>query len=239
MPIPGLGWQNPLPAQIGGGPTDGELIHEGLRKSVDPDAVGPYGGIEDLWRQCKATAIAAAHGVFERAALQAVPGLATDKLATYERVLYLPGADTDAERREEVAAAWSRVPAADIPSIRLELARISPQLDVVLLDPSLYVVVQFGKQLAPRVGGPPFGSGAMAGKRSALFPNYSTAFVVFVRYTLAAGETMIPLLVRDNVRRYLNETLSAWDSWELSANAPFYLDGGPDGTSLLDQTAFG
>jgi hypothetical protein len=225
---------NPLPADIGGGPTDTETMYLELRKAVGENAPGPPDGLEDLWRQCKASALAASGVSVERAILQRNPGLATDLLPAYERQLGLAPAATDVERRAAALEAWTLALSAEVPSLQAELTRIDPALAVQVVDYDQATVVQFGKQFGPRIGGPAYGNVS-----SSPFPNYSTDFVLLVLYTLAPTQTTIPGPVRAAVARFLNTALSSWVDWAITTGTPFYLDGGVDGTSLLDQTGFG
>ena len=92
-----LGWSNALPLELGGGPTDAERIYTALRRAMGQGGAGPEGGIEDLWRQCKARAIADAGLGLEAAVLQAFPGEATELLETWEELLGVQPAATVAD----------------------------------------------------------------------------------------------------------------------------------------------
>jgi hypothetical protein len=238
----GLGGQNPFPFQLGGGTSDSEQVWAALRSAVGRRAgdapIEPEGGIADAWRWAKAKAIAAALSSSERAALQIFPAIAEDRLDMYEAILLLPGADTLAERQEAAANAWTSTFELDIPHVTAALQRIDPALSIDVVDPVRSVTTNFG-QVFESHNGATFGTGVAAGVKSAKLPNYATDFILLVRYTLAAGQPRIPTETRAAVAKYLNAALPSWVDWTLYTATGFLLDGGPDGTSLLDETAFG
>lgn len=243
----GLGVFNGLPFRVGGGKTLARRIYDELRKAVGEGGAGPAWsanprtmlGAEDFWRICKAKVLAAALRADERAMLQFFPAWATDALPFYEEALGLAEEPTTAQRQAAAAAAWTLQISADIPTLRDELFALSPKLSIEALAYAQATISMFGKQFGPRTGGPPFGSGMSAGVQSSAWPNFASDFVLYVRYTLGAGETKVPNDLRATVSRYLCERLPSFVDFQLSTGSPFYLDGGPDGTSLLDQTAFG
>lgn len=233
----GFGWDNPFPFELGGGPTDTETLYLELRKAVG-GAAGPPDSAEDVWRQCKAATIAAALAAIERAALQALPLWATDHLEVYETLLRIPRAATERERQIACATALVQQLGADIPSIRTDLKKMSPKLDVDSVAYAQAVIGVFGKMFAPRDASVPYGSGLNAGFAATSWPNFSTDFVLHVRYSLAAGETIPGAELLAQVKRYLCNVLPSWVDFVIYTGTGFYLDGGVDGTSLLDLTAF-
>jgi hypothetical protein len=236
--VGGFGWDNPFPFELGGGPTDTEAIYLEMRKAIGEGAAGPADSAEDVWRQCKAATIAAAMAAIERAALQALPLWATDHLEVYETLLRIPRAATTFERQVACAVALTEQLGADIPSVRVDLKKISAKLDVDLVAYAQALTTVFGKMFAPRDGSIPYGSGVTAGLLATGYPNCSTDFVLHVRYTLDVGETIPPADLLARARRYLCNVLPAWVDFAIYTGTGFYLDGGPDGTSLLDLTAF-
>lgn len=245
----GIGALNPLPFQIGGGQSETETIYRELRKAVGEGGAGPardanpthHDSIEDLWRLCKSQVVAAAVRTLERGTIQAFPFVAEDFLDEYEEALGLGGGGTLVERQREVAAAWVLQLSAIVPDMRTELQRIDPQADIDQLVYEQVTYTQLGKMFGPMPGAsaPPYGSGVSASVDAALFPNYSSDFILFVRYSLLTGQTQVPAVSRALIARYLNEVLPSWVDWVIFTGTPFLLDGGPAGDSLLDQTAFG
>lgn len=231
----GIGWHNGLPFRVGGGETDEELVYVALRRSLGEKGPGPVDGLEDRWRQCKAIAIATSAAADERAVLQAFPGYATDHLVRWEGELGVDyGGATDTERREAVADAVVAELLADVPSLEAGLQAIDARAHVALLAFAAATIVYFGKQFASRLAGaPPFG-----GMQAAGWPNFASDFVLFVHWTLGPGETTVPELARQEIADYLNRVLPAHVDWQIHTSTGFLLDGGPDGTSRLDQTAF-
>ncbi len=234
----GIGWHNPLPFQVGGGETDTETIWRGLRSVVGEGGCGPEHGLEDSWRQVKAQAIAADAAAIERAMLQGIPGKQTDHLEVYEDLLGLARAATETERQSAVAAAITAQISADVPTLRARLQAIDPALDVENVAYANATTTHFGKAFGPRTGGPAYGSGQSSGIHATGWPNYASDFVLHVRYTLPSGATIPPADVLAAARRMLNEALPAFVDFEIYTSTGFYLDGGVDGTSLLDLTAF-
>lgn len=233
----GFGWHNPFPFELGGGETDAELAWRALRSAVGGG--GPVDGLEDVWRQIKAVAIAASGASVERAFLQFVPGRQTDALEAWENVLGLARAATLVERQAAVASAITLGMAADHATIDRDLKRIDGAFALDVTQWAQAITTIPGKLLAPRVGTPPYGSGASALRRGALLPNYATSFVLHVEYALPFGSITPPAQILEDATRYLNSVLPAWEDYEIHTGVGFYLDGGVDGTSLLDLTAFG
>ncbi len=234
------GVMNPYPFQYGDGPTPVEKNYRALRSAVGVGGAGPVGGLEDAWRICKARAITAAMQPVEAAVMQAFPYKMTDHLSLWEGHLGIAQADTEEERRAAVAAAILAKVSADIPTIRAELQSIDPNADVESVAYANCTIVQFGKAFGPRPGasGPAYGSGISSGISFNGWPNFSTDFILHVRYTLTGSQTQIPAASRFALSRYLNDVLPSWVDYVIYVGTGFYLDGGPDGTSRLDQTAF-
>ena len=229
-----LGWSNALPLELGGGPTDAARIYTALRRAMGQGGAGPEGGIEDLWRQCKARAIADAGLGLEAAVLQAFPGEATELLETWEELLGVQPAATVVERQDAAAAALAGKGAADAPSLTQQIADVAPWAELEQQDRATARVAQLGKVLGARDGSAPFGSHTTAGVVSASFPNYSDHFVERLHATAAPTDGELAALAM-----LLGDVLPAWVDWGVYVGPTgFNLDGGDDGSSLLDITAF-
>ncbi len=239
-----LGWTNPLPMALGGGPTDIETIWRALREMVGGEhGPGPENGVEDLFRQQKATAIAGAERAIERAFLQLFPGLATDALPLWEDLLLASGTDTEATLRALLVLAWQAPDGLTTPHLVEELTAISSQLTIAIEDVDTTHTTIAAKYQAPADNVPPYGLASPVGHISAVLPNYATRDIVRVTYTLASGETGIPSAVSARVEELLGRRLPAWQTWTLvqldpDDGAGFFLDGGTNGNSVLDLTAF-
>lgn len=231
----GQGWQNPYPFQLGGGETRTESVYKALRRNVGVGGAGPLESIEDLWRIAKAQAIAASMSQVERAFTQAFPNLATDHLPLLEEELAVPREATDHERRVTVAEAYTRVAPADIPNITQDLLDLSPYYSVINHARSGSIIAHQGKALAPLSGTPAYNFGG-----GTQFPCYSTHHYLFVGWDVAASGLATPdATLLDRTERFLNEALPSYVDWQISQlQTGFFLDGGVDGTSLLDITAF-
>jgi hypothetical protein len=241
------GWMSPLPIRLGGGATRIERYYRGLRSAIGDGGAGPPGGLEDVWRMIEARAIGASYDACARAAHQMWPQTMTDLLDGWEAKLGLPRAPTLVERQAVVRLALIRELDASLPAMRIELQDIDPNLDIENVDWTEEPMTQFGRAFGPLPGVSDlaYGTGRNAGRVASAWPNWSFGFLVRVRYQLPAGETLIPVASRARAEDYLNEVLPAWVDFELynladgSDGLGFYLEGGPNGDSLLDQTAFG
>lgn len=235
-----LGWHNPLPFVLGGGPTDIEEIWRALRSAEGGErGPGPEGGDEDVARQVIATAIAGAERAIERAFFQAFPGIATDFLPLWEEALRSEGADSDVALRALLTAAWRPPDGATTPHLSQALLDISAQLAIEIEDPDDTDVTVPGKHVAPADNDPDYG-----GTSAALFPNRSSRDVLRVVYTLASGETEIPDEVTRAVAKLLRRRLPSTMLYTLCQKDPddggvFLLDGGENGNSVLDVTPLG
>lgn len=229
------GWGNSLPLEIGGSSTEIEAIYDALRNAVGVGGAGPVDGIEDLWRQSKAIGLAAATTSMERAALQALPMFASDHLPVYEELLgIVPGADdTEADRVTAVSIAWSKTLRADGEGLGLAVQAIDARAGLDYLDNTTGQTVTFGKAFAPR---PDDGSYGTTTTQTDI-PNWSTDFFQLITYALDPGATIIATPILLALRRLLNEVLPSWVDWEINDGYGFYLDGGADGSSLLDYKA--
>lgn len=228
-----VGRYNPLPFHVGGDPSPTEKVWRQLRSALgrtsgDKEVAGPIGGIDDEWRLAKARIIARCLQLDELAALQAIPDKATVHLPVYEALLRVPAAETDVERQAAVAEVYTAQLQAIIPEIRAHLKAIDSTLDVVTRTRAEVIYTQFGKTLAARPT-----DDYMTVRNHALLPNFSSDFVLVVRWPGGVPDAV----KRDQVERYLNDVLPSWVDYTIQNQAGFFLDG--FNGSLLDLTAFG
>lgn len=231
--MPGFGWSNAFPLELGGQTSHIEDVYAALRAAVGKGGTGSdENGLEACWRAAKALAIASATDAYERAVLQAIPEHASEHIPVYERLLGIaPGSDDNEEdRRLAVVLAWTARVQATVYDLGRSLRDISAQLSIEDEDHDLATVAMLGKMF------PAYGdeSTGVPG-----YPNFSTEFLLRVRYTLTAGETSIPERVRVMARRFLNTALPAWVDWQLlqvtSPAVGLICDGASVG-SVLDYT---
>lgn len=223
----GFGWHNPWPLEWGGGETLDERTYEALKRAVGE---GGYAknedGIEGLWRACRTEAIACFHSMAERAILQAFPNLATDHIPVYEELFRITprGGASDEERRIPITEAYTRKIAADHPSLVIALQKLDPRFLLPDIPRATSIVVELGKAFEPASGGPYFGGG----RQSTLFPNYASEYIIPVVLDLSAtpAPSAAELLVVKNAKRFLNEVLPSWVTYEFSfaGAAGFILD---------------
>lgn len=213
---------NPCPMQVGGVPTRTSKAYKLIR-----DAVGKGGsasndlGLEGLWRRSKAHGLAAATSSVERAVVQMDPHLATDFLPYYERVLGIvpAAADAQATRAENAGTQWTRALDASIPALADQFARIDSRLTVLSPAHSGAATTQHARAFPAydsTVEGPAFGDPGLA-----LFPNYSTEFMVHVRFTLGhtGSYTNDEARIVERVKTLLRDALPSWVSFRISTGA--------------------
>lgn len=229
----GFGWQNGFPFEFGGGSTHTETIYAALRSSVGVGgaALDDDGTIDGIWRQARATGLAAAATTGERAILQAFPRLATDLLEYYEELLGAVPEPFDSliERQAVVEQLWTKRVRAAMPDVAADLAAIDPRFTVAAVDHVGTTDTLHGRAFEDLAATLPFGGG----RRSTRFANYSTEFVVTAFFAIGSGVApSIPeqkLIAR--VREHLNEVLPATHTFQILTGVGFVLD-----VDLLDLT---
>lgn len=244
-----FGGLNPFPRKFGRR-TPTYLRYLSLLGAMGENGVGPPGGIDDLWYRCVARIMAASHGSVRRAFYQFFAHtMGPAMLSTWELRLQLPEASSLGERQQAVAAAITFDPDTTYPALAKALRRIDPAFAVEMVPFAQVAHMRIGRSFGPLPGVDylPFRRGAAIALfgTSARAPMYSDSSIVHVRYLLPAGVTEIPPASLARAQRHLNEVLPSHVDFVVynRASGPdgdgFYLDGGPDGDSLLDQTAFG
>lgn len=228
----GFGWHNPFPLEFGGGATHVETIYAAMRSAVGiGGSAADDEGMEGVWRQARASAIAAAATTGERAVINAFPGHATDLLAYYEDLL---GAtpeldDSELERQAVVEQLWTERVRAAVPDITADLAAIDERFSILTVPHAQATETLFGRGFEDLAAALPFGGG----RRSTLFHNYSTAFVLYVLFDIGGGvapSTSEQKLI-DRAAAHLNKTLPAHMNFQIVAELGFTLD-----VDLLDLT---
>ena len=229
----GFGWQNGFPFEFGGGSTSTETIYAALRASVGVggSALNDDGTIDGLWRQARATGLAAAATTGERAILQAFPSYATDQLAYYEDLLQSvpePG-ESILDRQARVGQLWTERVSAAMPDIAADLAEIDDRFSIAVFGRETTTDTLLGRAFEDLDGTQPFGGG----RKSTRFPNYSTEFLVTVVFDIGSG--VVPSVADQKLmgraREHLNKVLPATHNFQMITGVGFILD-----TDLLDLT---
>lgn len=227
------GGQNPVPTQVGGGPTRFEQIVDLLKNAVgiggsalDPETV------EHSWRRSKAAGLLAIDKNDERATNQWFPDLATDMIPEYERIFHLvpgPGASEE-DRRSAITLEWSRRIRSDSPTITEELEKIDSRLTGQTVPRSQARVSFAGRYFEQLDGGESFGS-----RKATDYPNFSDDYVEVVLFDIGAATipTRSHQQTISNVEDQMNRILSAWMDFRVVTGIGFILDQSP-----LDVTAF-
>lgn len=229
----GFGWQNPFPFEFGGGSTHTDTIYSAMRSSVGVggSALDDDGTIDGLWRQARASGLAAAATTGERAVLQAFPGRATDLLEYYEDLLLAVPEPDDSlvERQAVVEQLWTERIRGALPDIAADLLAIDPRLSIASFDHADTTDTLHGRAFEDHAAALPFGGG----RRSSFFPNYSTQFVVTVLFDIGSG--VVPGVAEQKLiaraKAHLNTVLPATHNFQVLTGVGFILD-----IDLLDLT---
>lgn len=231
----GTGWNNPLPAELGGGTSTIEDVYRQLRSSVGVGGSGAEDSLEDLPRQSRAYGLGLAMHADERASNQYYPSRATDALVYYEDLLLVPLApDLEVQERQElVSTRFTAPPATSQEDLDAGLLAIDPRLSVLTLADELVETTHHGRAFEDLAATEPFGGG----RKSTEFGNYSTTYLLTILFDLGAGIPTTPTetLIVSRAEDYLNEALPAWVTFQSVTNAAgggFTLD-----IDLLDFTA--
>lgn len=248
-----LGWQNPLPFRVGPR-SSAQDIHADLRaavgeRSAGNSMAGPEGGLEDLEARAVSRALASGATFFDRYAVQAIPHKMSLALGAWEKVLAVFSKPTDPDRRAQIAQRFALNIDAAMPALKAGLKAISPNFDIAYLPWEYVSFVMHGSrdfEGLPGTGAAPYAVGQAAGRKSTRWPSgHTDDMTVWVKYKVVPPASEIPRDHLDAAAAFLNSTLPADEGFSIanSADGPdgfgFYLDGGPDGTSLMDQTSFG
>jgi hypothetical protein len=229
-----IGALNPLPFRVGGGPTPTSRAYQTLRQAVGKGGSAEDDtGIEGLWRRSEAKGIAAASSHTRRAFIQTNPLFATDLIPYYERILGIvpPAGASDAERRAVIVPRWRRRIDASMPNVARELALIDARFTVLESDSDTAIVSVPGRAFGPLDGqGPPM---VLPGDVSAA-SNYSTEFIVRVRFTLgyAGRPSAADQRLLEAARRLLRELCQSWETFTISTG-PWLLGVTPIGLGAV------
>lgn len=227
MPIP-----SGVPTEIGGGPTRDEAAHMALH-TTEGTLAGPPDGLEDAWRRIRAKALVGAAVSVELACMQALPAFSTAHIPVYEKLLRItPGpTDTEEDRRQRINAVWTAQTEANIPALSFALRTINSRLSAGVVPPQYVSTTRPGQYYRP-IGATSFNHPRRQ--------NHSNAYILLVKYVPELGETTIPDEVRIKAVDFLSKALPAHMDWVMYVGEPgFFLDGGLDGTSLLDSKLLG
>lgn len=229
----GFGWTNPFPFEFGGGTTLVESTYRALRASVGlgGSAEDDENTIDGVWRQARASGLAAAFATGERAVVNYFPGRSTDLLPYYEELLLIVAENEDDEpgRRAEAERRFTYEVDASVPAVASDLARVDARFSVLEVDKAQVVETLFGRAFEDFAATLPFGGG----RKSSQFANFSTDFVLFVLLDLGSGVDPEPTenaILREGVD-LLNSVLPTWINFQTSTADGFILD-----ESLLDLT---
>lgn len=229
----GFGWHNPFPFEFGGAPTLVEVTYQAMRASVGlgGSALDDENTIDGVWRQARASGIAAARATSERAVLQAFPGYASDALGYYEDLFRLVPEDEGnlVQRRLESEQRYTAEVDSSVPAITAALQSLDSRFSIIETPHSEAIETILGRAFEDFAATLPFGGG----RKSTLFANYSTEFILFVLFDLGSGVEPGPVedAIMATAADYLNGALPTWVNFQTTTADGFILD-----ESLLDLT---
>ncbi len=232
----GFGGMNPFPVRFGSGPSEAQKVYRALRGALGGDdarTMGPAGGIDDLTRRVRARVIGASASAVERAFRQAFAQFATEQLDQWANRLGVPLEATTVATRAAVLREKRRKNRSDLPSLEAWIATLSPYLGIkttAWLEAKTTVPGLTLKQDSLVT--------FIAGREGSSWPNYSSRYLIRITWDVASSGLASPgAELRQVIRESLNLSLPSWVNWKIvQLTGPFYLDGGPDGTSRLDLT---
>lgn len=230
-----IGGNNPIPSQVGGGPTRFELALKALKNVVGKGGSGQSDEeIEAYWRRSRALGLVAIHQD-EAAALQMFPHLATDLISAHEEILgtFPAPEESDQERREENVGRWIRTGNVADPRLREALLAIDSRLDLQFPTLEDSSTTMHGRTIGQPLE--PFNL-AVPTTVGTSYPNYSTGYFAWVLFDLGgAAPNESEKRIVEEVKQLLTELLPAWVAFAFIYDpGEFILD-----TSLLDVTGFG
>lgn len=215
-----LGSLNPVPFQVGGGPTNAERAYSTLRQAVGVGgSAANERGIEGLWRRSEAQGVAAATSSTRRAMLNAFPHLATDLLPYYERMLGLVPEGSEAERRARVVPLWTKRADNPTPAVLDLLRSVDSRLSLIETPHSQEATTQFGRAFAPLEAAAELPAFGLA-RGHCLAPNYSTDAVLRVLFAIGhTGPLTSPELgVVETVKRVLRDVLQSTTDFSIAVD---------------------
>lgn len=233
-----LGSGNPLPFEIGGGPSTVEKYYDALKQAVGKGNSGEDGSLEAEWRLARAKGIRAAFAD-ERAVMQWFPDRCTDFIEVWEDLLKLtvgPGLE-DQERRDNITERLTSAQSAITSVMERALQNIDPLFSVIGIEPSISITTVLGRGFqdtnpsAAQSCGPAF----YGGRKSTQYPNYSSDFICYVLYDIGGGA---PSAEQERIvvkaEQLLYDILPSWMDFNISFSAVgFILD-----QDLLDVGCF-
>jgi hypothetical protein len=224
------GWQGGWPLQWGGGPSQIEKINAALFASVGRGHAAEQDGIEWLWRQSRAAALASISLMAERAVAQHDPALATDALPYYRELFALPDSLGDQLAREAADDRYHTQPAVDVPSVVAKLQRIDSRFSIVERPWSASATTINGRAFEDWDQALPYG----IGRGDTVAPNYSNALDLVVLFDITDAPTgPLEAAALSAARDYLDDVLPSWVDYSIMGSSGFVLDQSP-----LDWTGF-
>lgn len=223
------GWSNSWPFEWGGGSTEVEKVYTALKNAVGKGGSAEEGGIDALWRASRAVMIAGLGTFAERAALQAIPNVATDGLAYYRSLFRLPEGATEEEDRADVSARYTAEVDASVPELNALLAAIDSRLSVFEAAHEVVDATVHGRWFEEHGTGDLWGGGRVASD----FPNYSHEFILHILFDLGGAlPTSVENTILARALAVLDIALPAWVDMAVFTASGFFLDLSP-----LDLTA--
>lgn len=234
-----VGGGNPIPFEIGGGPSSSETAYFSMRSAVGEGGSAAEGTIEAAWRWARARGLRTAF-CEGRAAANYFPDRCTDAINVYETILQTAASpnQSDEERRSLIIDKW--IGTADVSTFGVEalLQRIDSRFSVLDNDHELGTTTMFGRAFEDwdpsdsAACGPAFDGDV----KSTEWPNYSSDFNFIVQFAIDAGTITSEAVQKlERAKTLLNDVLPAWIDYMITRTSiGFILD-----IDLLDLEGFG
>ena len=234
-----VGGGNPIPFEVGGGPSSSETAYFSMRSAVGEGGSAAEGTIEAAWRWSRARGLRAAF-CEGRAAANYFPDRCVDAIEVYESILQKPASpeQSDEARRSEIVDGWVSTIDVSTSGLEARLQEIDSRFSILENDHETGTFTKFGRAFEdwdpsdPDASGPAFNGDI----RSSDWPNYASDFNCIVLFALDAGTiTSASVQTLERARKLLNDSLPAWVNFMFTRTTTgFILD-----IDLLDLEGFG
>lgn len=227
------GYAGGYPRQIGGGESKAQMVMRQIGEALGSDNGGAPAeefGLEWIVRWSKAEVIGAVLTQFEAVIAEGFIGGAELLVSQWEEAARIFPNPADGLQTRALRAATKIATKLDLTVLSIErsLQNIDPTITIDANDIDRVTHVWFGKAFGDRLGGPTYGP-----RTATEWPGYSDSFMLNVR-----RPGPLDVSVMAEIDEELSTSLPSWVDYRVYNQAGFYLDGGADGLSLLDLTAF-
>lgn len=229
-----------LPLRPGGGPTEEAKTYRVLRAAVGVGGSAPDdSGIDGLWRQARARAVAAATSAYRRAISNAFPNLASDLIPYYERALGIVSDATlpEQDRRDAICELWPAKASAVVRDLAERLALIDTRFSIVTPDDTKSSTTHDGRWFGPLSGvtAEPAFNGSGTSEYAADTSRYVMVVLFDVGYL--TGLSAPDARKRAAAERLLGDALPPWWDFRIVTSIGFLAGVSPVGLTGVEDAA--